>query len=99
MPGIGCEAGAKAWRHLTRERAHALREQDGRPEGCAHDHWLQSEAGLWRHLIRKRAYALWEEEGRPEGRDLNHWLQAEAEIQAAQFANWPEHVGALVPKR
>jgi len=100
------QAEAGIWRHLTREWAHALCKQEGRPEGSARDHWLQTEAGLWRNLIRERAYELWEEEARPEGRALSHWLQAEAEIQAAQFANWPEHeadisaiAGQIGPKR
>ena len=85
------QAEAGIWRDLTREWPHALFKQEGRPEGSARDHWLQTEACLWRNLIRERAYALWEEEARPGGRALNHWLRAEAEIQAAQFANWPEH--------
>jgi len=88
------QAEAGIWRHLNREGAHALWEQGGRPDGSAREHGLKTEPGLWCDLIRERAYALWQEESRPEGRALHHWLRAEAEVQAAQFANWPERVGA-----
>jgi hypothetical protein len=35
-----------AWRREVRERAYALWERDGRPEGQAEQHWFRAEAEL-----------------------------------------------------
>jgi hypothetical protein len=53
---------------IVRERAYALWEQEGRPEGRAAEHWQLAQE---QHL-QERAYALWEQEGRPEGRTDEH---------------------------
>lgn len=55
----------------VRERAYALWEQEGRPEGRAEDYWHRA---LDQHL-RERAYVLWQQEGRPEGRADDDWDQ------------------------
>ena len=46
----------------VRERAYALWEQEGRPEGRAEEYWHRA---LDQHL-RERAYVLWRQEGSPE---------------------------------
>jgi len=53
----------------VRERAYALWEQDGRPDGQAEEYWHRA---LDQHL-RGRAYALWEQDGRPEGGADQYW--------------------------
>ena len=55
----------------VRERAYALWDQEGRPEGRADEHWQRA---LDQHL-RERAYALWQQEGSPEGRGDEKWDQ------------------------
>ncbi len=44
MPESGAGAVAGALRKEIEERAYALWESEGRPEGRALDHWLQAEA-------------------------------------------------------
>ena len=34
------------WRQKVRERAYAIWEQEGRPEGQAERHWLEAEAAV-----------------------------------------------------
>ncbi|SFH36985.1 Protein of unknown function [Palleronia marisminoris] len=53
----------------VRERAHALWEQEGRPEGRAEDHWHRAHD----QHIRERAYVLWQQEGSPEGGAETDW--------------------------
>jgi hypothetical protein len=53
----------------VRERAYALWEQDGRPDGRTEAYWHQA---LDQHL-RERAYALWQQEGCPEGGADEYW--------------------------
>jgi hypothetical protein len=38
----------QAWQRRVRERAYALWEREGRPEGHAERHWFQAEAELLR---------------------------------------------------
>ena len=44
---------------IVRERAYALWEQEGRPDGRATEHWRLAQE---QHL-HERAHALWEQEG------------------------------------
>lgn len=53
----------------VRERAYALWEQDGRPEGRTEVYWHRA---LDQHLSQ-RAYALWQREGCPDGRADEFW--------------------------
>lgn len=53
----------------VRERAYALWEEDGRPEGRADEYWHRA---LDEHL-HERAYALWQQDGSPEGRADEYW--------------------------
>jgi hypothetical protein len=53
----------------VRERACALWEQAGRPEGQADAFWHQAQHA---HFC-ERAYALWEREGCPDGKADEHW--------------------------
>ncbi|MFZ3585489.1 DUF2934 domain-containing protein [Loktanella sp. DJP18] len=53
----------------VRERAHALWEQAGRPEGRADEFW---NLALDKHL-RERAYVRWQQEGSPEGGADEDW--------------------------
>lgn len=54
----------------VRERAYALWEQEGRPEGGrAEEYWHRA---LDQHL-RERAYVLWQQEGSPEGGADDDW--------------------------
>lgn len=61
----------------VRERAHALWEEEGRPEGRADDHWHRA---LEQHL-RERAYVLWEQQGSPDGGADEDWRRT-SEFQA-----------------
>jgi hypothetical protein len=54
---------------LVRERAHALWEQDGCPEGRDEEYWFRARD---EHL-RERAYVLWQQEGSPEGGADEYW--------------------------
>ncbi len=54
---------------FDRERAYALWEQAGRPEGQADAFWHAAQ----QQRFRDRAYLLWEREGHPEGRADEHW--------------------------
>lgn len=54
---------------VVRERAYALWEQEGRPEGRADEFW---NLALDQHL-RERAYVLWQQEGSPEGGADEDW--------------------------
>lgn len=56
---------------LVRERAYALWEQEGRPDGRAEDFWQRA---LDEHL-RDRAYVLWQQEGSSEGAADADWEQ------------------------
>lgn len=56
---------------LVRERAYALWEQEGRPDGRAEEFWQRA---LDEHL-RGRAYVLWQQEGSPEGGADADWEQ------------------------
>src|SRR3954469_20397349 len=53
----------------VRERAYALWQQDGCPEGHADEYWH----GARDQHFRDRAYALWQQEGCPEGRTDEFW--------------------------
>jgi hypothetical protein len=53
----------------VRTRAHALWEQDGRPEDRASEYWHRA----FDELLRERAYVLWQQEGSPEGRADEYW--------------------------
>ena len=53
----------------VRERAHALWEQQGCPEGRADEHWHRA---LDQH-VRERAYVLWQQEGMSEGGADGDW--------------------------
>jgi hypothetical protein len=53
----------------VRERAYALWEKDGCPEGRAEEFWHRA---LDEHL-RERAYVLWQQEGSPEGLQDEYW--------------------------
>lgn len=53
----------------VRERAYALWEQEGRPEGRTEEFW---NLALDQHL-RERAYVLWQQEGSPEGGADEDW--------------------------
>jgi len=53
----------------VRERAYALWEEDGRPDGRADEYWHRA---LDEHL-RERAYVLWQQDGSPEGRADEYW--------------------------
>ncbi len=44
MPEFGRERDAESLHQRIAERAYALWESQGRPEGRALDHWLQAEA-------------------------------------------------------
>lgn len=57
----------------VRERAYALWEQAGRPEGRAEEFWHLAQHQHW----RERAYALWEREGAPEGKADEHWQRVQ----------------------
>jgi hypothetical protein len=62
----------------VRERAYALWEQDGRPDGRTEVYWHRA---LNQHLS-ERAYALWQREGCPDGRADEFWYQvARFEVQ------------------
>jgi hypothetical protein len=54
---------------VVRERAYALWEKDGRPDGRTEEYWHRA---LDEHL-RERAYVLWQQEGSPEGRQDEYW--------------------------
>ena len=54
------------------DRAYAIWEAEGRPEGRELEHWVQAELDV----TAERAYGLWEAAGRPDGRDLDFWLSA-----------------------
>lgn len=56
---------------IVRERAYALWEQEGRPEGRAEEYWHRA---LDQHL-RGRAYVLWKQEGSHEGNADEDWKQ------------------------
>lgn len=58
----------------VRERAYALWEQEGRPEGRAEEHWHRA---LDQHL-RERAYVLWQQEGSREGGADEDWNKTRA---------------------
>ena len=53
----------------VRERAYALWEEEGRPEGRADEYWHRA---LEQHL-RERAYVLWQQEGSREGGADEDW--------------------------
>lgn len=53
----------------VRERAYALWELDGRPDGLSETYWQRA---LDQHLSA-RAYALWQREGCPDGRAEEFW--------------------------
>lgn len=53
----------------VRDRAYALWDEEGRPEGRAEDFWYRA---LDQHL-RERAYVLWQQKGSPEGRADEVW--------------------------
>ncbi|MCC8403343.1 DUF2934 domain-containing protein [Paraburkholderia sp. MMS20-SJTN17] len=53
----------------VRERAYALWEQDGRPDGRAELYWHRA----LDHHLSQRAYALWQREGCPDGRADEFW--------------------------
>jgi hypothetical protein len=50
--------------HVVRERAYALWEQDGCPEGRVEEYWYRA----FGENLRERAYALWRQDGSPAGR-------------------------------
>jgi hypothetical protein len=58
-----------ALEQCVRERAYALWETAGSPEGRQDEFWHQSRE----EHFRERAYRLWEYEGRPEGHADRHW--------------------------
>lgn len=55
----------------VRERAYAIWEKEGRPEGRAEEFWHRA---LDQHL-RERAFVLWQQEGSLEGRAEEDWDQ------------------------
>ncbi|KAA0999964.1 DUF2934 domain-containing protein [Paraburkholderia panacisoli] len=55
----------------VRERAYALWEKDGRPDGRTEVYWHRA---LDQHLC-VRAYALWQREGCPDGRADEFWYR------------------------
>ncbi|HVF93002.1 MAG TPA: DUF2934 domain-containing protein [Sphingomonas sp.] len=59
---------------MVRERAYALWEEEGRPEGRADEHWHRA---LDQHL-RERAYVSWEQQGRPDGGADGDWHRLKA---------------------
>lgn len=69
---------------------------DGRPEGCAEEHWLRAERelldelrGISHEAVALRAWEIWRSEGCPEGRSQEHWLMAEQELMLEQA--WKDH--------
>jgi hypothetical protein len=56
--------------------AYHMWERQGRPNGCALQHWREAE----QEVIRKHAYFIWEAAGRPEGCAETHWSQAERQV-------------------
>jgi hypothetical protein len=56
---------------LDHQRAYALWEQAGRPEGHTDEFWHSAQ----HQRLCERAYAIWEREGRPEGRADDHWFR------------------------
>lgn len=57
--GTGWGAGqghkdAREEAELIADRAHAIWEQSGRPEGCAQEHWLRAEAEVRREREQAR---------------------------------------------
>ncbi len=56
---------------VVREQAHALWEQEGRPDGRAEEFWHRA---LEQHL-KGRAYVLWQQEGSPDGGADKDWHQ------------------------
>ncbi len=54
---------------VVRERAYALWDHAGRPNGRADDFWHEAQG----QRFRERAYALWEREGCPDGKADEHW--------------------------
>lgn len=54
------------------DRAYAIWEEEGRPDGREFEHWLRAEE----EVAAERAYTLWVKAGRPDGRDLDFWLAA-----------------------
>ena len=61
----------------VRERAHAIWEEEGRPEGQAQDHWSRA---MEQHL-RERAYVFWQQQGSPAGGADEDWRKL-SEFQA-----------------
>jgi hypothetical protein len=57
--------------NVVRERAYALWEREGYPEGQADEHWHRAQ----HQRFCERAYALWEREGCPEGQADEHWYR------------------------
>lgn len=55
----------------VRDRAYALWDEEGRPDGHAQDHWHRA---LDQHL-RERAYVRWQQDGSPEGEADENWNQ------------------------
>jgi hypothetical protein len=60
-----------ALEQAVRERAYALWEEEGRPEGRAEEYWHRA---LDEHL-RGRAFVLWQQGGSLEGRANEDWDQ------------------------
>ena len=54
---------------VVRERAYALWEHAGRPDGRGDEFWHQAQQERW----RERAYALWERDGGPAAPADEHW--------------------------
>lgn len=56
----------------VRQTAYFLWEQDGKPEGRAHEYWVRA----YERHVRERAFDIWLREGAPEGRADEHWHRA-----------------------